>query len=63
MKMMAFILAHPLLYKIAGSSARFVLQYLPFLAQIKAVNPWVVSRELPKAPSNSFTTWYKKNRK
>lgn len=63
MKIMAFILAKPSLYKVAGSTARFVLQYFPFLVRIKAFNPWIINRELPAAPSISFTTWYKKNRK
>lgn len=63
MKSMAFILSYPGLYRFAGKSARICLGYFPFFLKIKKINPWYKHREMPNAPKQSFTTWYKENRK
>ncbi|MDE3144016.1 MAG: lactate utilization protein [Bacteroidota bacterium] len=63
MKIMAFVLSYPLLYQIAGKSARFALTYFPFMLKIKKINPWYVNREMPQAPKQSFTSWYIQHKK
>ena len=63
MKMMAFVLSRPLVYRVAGSAARWTLRHLPFLAKSKRFNPWYKQREMPAAPAQSFRDWYLKNRK
>jgi len=60
MQGMAYIFARPKLYRFAGSFARKFLRTVPFLAQSKTFNPWYKNRELPQAPKQSFTEWYKK---
>jgi L-lactate dehydrogenase complex protein LldF len=62
MKGMAFVLARPALYRFSGKVARWVMQVMPFMVNNK-FNPWYKQRELPKAPKQSFTEWYKKNKK
>jgi len=59
MKIMAALLANPLLYDLVGKLVRYVLQITPDrLLNIKWLNPWVKARELPKPPKTSFKTWY-----
>ncbi|ULQ51399.1 lactate utilization protein B [Flavihumibacter fluvii] len=62
MKMMAFVLARPSLYRIAGSAGRWVMRNLSFLVKVKSLNPWYKQREMPDAPKESFRDWYKKNK-
>lgn len=62
MKGMAYTLARPGMYRIAGKAARWTLKYTPFLLQHK-LNPWFLQREMPGPPEESFKEWFKKNRK
>jgi L-lactate dehydrogenase complex protein LldF len=62
MKAMAATLSKPGLFNIAGKWGRKVMQLLPGLASNK-LNPWFKQREMPEPPKESFTEWYKKNRK
>lgn len=62
MKIMSVTLSKPTLFNIGGRVARWVIKYLPFMVNNR-LNPWYKQRELPKPPSESFTAWYKKNRK
>jgi L-lactate dehydrogenase complex protein LldF len=62
MKTMAFVLSKPKVYRFAGKTARFFLRTVPFLFESKKLNPWYKNRELPKAPKQSFTEWYKQNK-
>jgi L-lactate dehydrogenase complex protein LldF len=62
MKMMAFVLARPSLYRLAGSAGRWMMRNLPFLVKVKVLNPWYKQREMPEAPKESFRDWYKKNK-
>lgn len=62
MRLMAFILAKPVLYRFSGKLARWTLRRLPFLAKSKSLNPWYRQREMPAAPKQSFQEWYAKNR-
>ncbi|MEI6947644.1 lactate utilization protein B [Paraflavisolibacter sp. H34] len=62
MKAMAFTLSHPGVFNMAGKAGRFVLKAFPWAANNK-MNPWSKERELPEPPKESFTEWYKKNRK
>lgn len=59
MKVMAWVLSKPLLYRRAGATARWVLRNMPFLAKNKKLNPWYKQREMPDAPRQSFQEWYK----
>lgn len=61
MKMMAAMLATPLLYRWAGKAGRWVMRYLPALVSNR-FNPWYKQREMPDAPKHSFGDWYRKNR-
>ncbi|MEP7111478.1 MAG: lactate utilization protein B [Ferruginibacter sp.] len=63
MKGMAFVLAHPPIYRVAGKMARWVMRALPFIINNKSFNPWYKQRELPTAPKQSFRDWYIKNKK
>ena len=60
MKAMATTLSHPRLFSFAGGAGRWVIKHLPFLVNNK-LNPWYKQRNLPNAPKQSFTEWYKKN--
>lgn len=60
MKAMAATLSRPAVFSFAGKAGRWVIKHLPFLINNKW-NPWYKQRELPAAPKQSFTEWYKKN--
>ena len=62
MKGMAFTLARPGIYKVAGKAGRWVIKQMPFLVNNK-LNAWYKQREMPAPPKQSFGEWYKKNRK
>jgi L-lactate dehydrogenase complex protein LldF len=59
---MAYVLAHPPLYRFAGKWGRGFMKLVPGLFAIKAVNPWAKGREMPEPPKESFREWYLKNR-
>lgn len=59
---MTFTLSHPSVYRFAGKAGRWVMRNTPFVVSNK-LNPWFKEREMPEAPKQSFTDWYKKNRK
>lgn len=63
MQLMAWILAKPAVYRMAGSTARWVLRNFPSVAKSKRWNPWYKQRELPDAPEESFQEWYKKRQR
>lgn len=63
MKLMAWVLAKPAVYRMAGSMARWVLRNFPLVAKSKNWNPWYKQRELPDAPKESFQEWYKKQQR
>jgi L-lactate dehydrogenase complex protein LldF len=62
MKLMAATLSKPALFNIAGKAGRWVIKFVPFFVNNK-FNPWYKQRDLPAPPKQSFTEWYKKNRK
>jgi L-lactate dehydrogenase complex protein LldF len=62
MKVMNMVLSNPAIYKIAGSTGRWLMKYVPFVVNNK-FNPWFKQREMPKPPEHSFGDWYAKNRK
>jgi L-lactate dehydrogenase complex protein LldF len=61
MRVMSFVLSNPRIYRIAGSIGRWVLKYFPRLINNR-FNPWFKQREMPIAPDQSFSSWYR-NRK
>ncbi|MBL7769113.1 MAG: lactate utilization protein [Flavipsychrobacter sp.] len=63
MKLMAWVLARPAVYRFAGKAARWVTANLPFLVKNKTWNPWFKQREMPEAPKQSFQEWYKKQQR
>jgi L-lactate dehydrogenase complex protein LldF len=63
MKGMAFVLAHPTIYRVAGKMGRWVMQVFPFVTNNKSFNPWYKQREMPAPPKQSFRDWYIKNKK
>ncbi len=62
MQGMAFVLAHPAVYRISGKVGRWVMRTFPFLTNNKTFNPWYKQREMPTPPKQSFTDWYKNNK-
>jgi len=59
---MAYMFAHPALYRFAGKAGRWMMRNFPALFQIKRLNPWYQQREMPAPPKQSFHDWYLKNR-
>jgi L-lactate dehydrogenase complex protein LldF len=55
MKLMAFTLAHPAIYRLGGALLR---RFAPLLNS--RLNPWYKQREMPVAPKESFQEWYQK---
>jgi L-lactate dehydrogenase complex protein LldF len=62
MRGMAVLFSSPRLYRLAGKIGRFTLRFLPFLVNNKLWNPWYRQREMPKAPPQSFASWWQNNR-
>ncbi len=62
MQGMTFTLSNPAVYHIAGKAGRWLMKNIPFILNNK-LNPWYKHRDMPAPPKQSFTDWYKKNRK
>jgi L-lactate dehydrogenase complex protein LldF len=62
MKLMGTVFGHPRLYRIAGAMGRWVLRYMPFMVN-NSLNPWYKQREMPQAPEQSFSAWYREHKK
>ncbi|MCW3109428.1 MAG: 4Fe-4S ferredoxin [Segetibacter sp.] len=62
MQGITFTLSHPTVYQIAGKAGRWLMRNTPFILN-NNLNPWFKQREMPEPPEQSFTDWYKKNRK
>jgi L-lactate dehydrogenase complex protein LldF len=62
MKGMAFVLSHPVIYRLSGKTARWVMRTIPWLVNNKKWNVWYKQREMPTAPQQSFRDWYNKNK-
>jgi len=62
MKVMSAVFAHPRLYRVAGAIGRWVVRHLPFMVN-NSMNPWYKQREMPKAPQQSFSAWYRDHKK
>lgn len=61
MKGMSITLASPGLFNIAGKAGRWVVKNVPFVVNNR-FNAWYKQRDMPAAPKESFTEWYKKNK-
>jgi L-lactate dehydrogenase complex protein LldF len=55
MKLMAFVLSNPVIYRMGGALMRRFSGVLN-----SRFNPWYKQREMPVAPKESFQDWYKK---
>ncbi|WP_439473566.1 lactate utilization protein B [Algoriphagus formosus] len=62
MKLASGIFKSPLAYQFSGSLMRKVIKSLPKSLIYNPLNIWGKSRDLPKAPKESFQDWYKRNR-
>jgi L-lactate dehydrogenase complex protein LldF len=62
MKMMSGVLSGPRTYKTAGKMGRWVMRAFPAMVNNR-LNPWYKQREMPTPPKQSFSEWYKKNKK
>jgi len=60
MKVMNFTLSSPIRFKLAGKIGRWTLKNAPFTVN-NQLNLWFKNREMPEAPKESFSEWYKKN--
>lgn len=61
MQVMAGVLGSPTVYKISGKLGRGAMRLMPW-AVGNNLNPWYKGGEMPKAPKQSFSEWYKQNR-
>ncbi|MEY4929831.1 MAG: hypothetical protein RI909_555 [Bacteroidota bacterium] len=62
MSMMNGILSNAWAYQLSGSIGRWMMRYIPFVVNNK-LNPWYKQREMPKAPAQSFRSWYMNQQK
>ena len=62
MKLMGWVLAHPLVYRVAGRAGRWLMRYWPGAASNR-LNPWYKGREMPQPPAQSFGDWYNQTRR
>jgi L-lactate dehydrogenase complex protein LldF len=62
MRGMALGLAKPSLFAAGGKMMRWILRTVPKLINNR-LNAWTRQREMPPPPAESFTEWYKKNRR
>ncbi len=60
MQGMAWVLANPKIYRIAGKVGRWVMRTWPFLVNNRW-NTWYKQRDMPLAPEKSFRDWFKQN--
>jgi L-lactate dehydrogenase complex protein LldF len=58
MRILAWILSSPAIYRLAGKTVRWLLRTVPWIAKNKKLNPWYKQREMPAAPGKSFRQWY-----
>ncbi len=61
-KGMNSVLSHPAFFKMAGKAGRWVIRHIPFAVK-NPLNVWYKQRDMPEAPTASFSSWYQKNRK
>ncbi len=59
MKAMTWTLSNPGVFSTAGKAGRWFMQHVPFVVSNK-LNPWYKQRDMPEAPDESFSEWYKK---
>jgi L-lactate dehydrogenase complex protein LldF len=57
-----FIFSHPIVYRIFGKIARWIMKSLPGILRNKKINPWYKHREMPMPPKQSFRKWYIKSK-
>jgi len=62
MNAMSQVLSHPMVYRFSGAVSRWVMRTMPFMVNNK-FNPWYKQREMPKASTQSFRSWYLNQRK
>ncbi len=62
MKIAGTVLSKPGLFKWGGRMARWALRIMPRFMVYNGLNDWGKDRELPAAPKQSFSEWYRKNR-
>ena len=62
MKLMGWVLAHPLVYRVAGRAGRWLMRYWPGVVSNR-LNPWYKGREMPQPPAQSFGDWYNQTRR
>ena len=63
MRIAGKVLADPRLYRAAISAAGLAIEHLPRFAIYNWLNAWGRQREIPKAPGQTFRSWYLENRK
>lgn len=63
LKMAGRLLASPTLYRASVVSLGSVLKRLPNFVLYNPLNIWGRQRDLPNAPTQTFHSWYKENRK
>ncbi len=62
MNVMSLVLSLPMVYRFSGTVGRWIIRTLPFIVNNK-FNPWYKQREMPKASTQSFRSWYLNQRK
>lgn len=59
---MSFVLCRPFVFAMSGKVMTWILKNVPGFINNK-LNVWYKQRELPQPPQESFSDWYKKNRR
>lgn len=62
MRLLGAVLASSARYERAGRIVRRLLRRAPLVLNRPSVNAWSRSRELPRAPKESFREWYRRTR-
>ncbi|MEJ7913935.1 MAG: lactate utilization protein B [Chitinophagaceae bacterium] len=59
---MNWTLSHSSAFNTAGKAGRWVMKHLPGMVS-NSMNPWYKQREMPQVPEESFSEWYRKNKR
>ncbi len=62
LRIAARILASSKKYAIVTRWLRVGLSFFPFISNSPKLNPWTKGRRMPEMPSQSFKSWYQKNK-
>ncbi len=62
MKAASFVFQRPRLFATVGAMGRTAVRRLPHWLTHNRLNKWSIARELPEAPKETFSQWYRRQR-